>query len=148
VSCNGRFNCLDACARQKGIAQAAVHERRVNDSQRATIPACSVRPIIVVAENGGGHGGGHGTSGGSANLWLEFIAAPLGLGFLTPSFDHDIVRALSVLPQNQNGQGSQGGQGNGGNHGAPGPIAGAGLPFLAVGYGVYWLVKRRHRQAD
>jgi len=24
---------------------------------------------------------------------------------------------------------------------APGPIAGAGLPFLAVGYGVDWLVK-------
>jgi hypothetical protein len=29
--------------------------------------------------------------------------------------------------------------------GAPGPIAGAGLPVLAVGYGVYWLVKRRRR---
>jgi hypothetical protein len=29
-------------------------------------------------------------------------------------------------------------------HGAPGPIAGAaGLPILAVGYGVYWLVRRR-----
>jgi len=27
--------------------------------------------------------------------------------------------------------------------GAPGPIAGAGLPILAIGYGVYWLVKRR-----
>jgi hypothetical protein len=36
---------------------------------------------------------------------------------------------------------------NGGFHGAPGPIAGAGLPFLAVGYGVYWLIKRR-RKAD
>jgi len=27
--------------------------------------------------------------------------------------------------------------------GAPGPIAGAGLPILAVGYGVYWFVRRR-----
>lgn len=27
--------------------------------------------------------------------------------------------------------------------GAPGPIAGAGLPILAVGYGVYWLMRRR-----
>ena len=27
--------------------------------------------------------------------------------------------------------------------GAPGPVAGAGLPVLAVGYGVYWLVRRR-----
>ncbi len=30
--------------------------------------------------------------------------------------------------------------------GAPGPIAGAGLPFLAVGYGVYWLIKRRRKR--
>jgi hypothetical protein len=29
--------------------------------------------------------------------------------------------------------------------GAPGPIAGAGLPVLAVGYGVYWLVRRRRK---
>jgi hypothetical protein len=29
--------------------------------------------------------------------------------------------------------------------GAPGPIAGAGLPILAVGYAVYWLVKRRRK---
>jgi hypothetical protein len=33
-------------------------------------------------------------------------------------------------------------------HPAPGPIAGAGLPVLAVGFGVYWLVKRRRRKAE
>ena len=27
--------------------------------------------------------------------------------------------------------------------GVPGPLAGAGLPFIAIGYGVYWLVRRR-----
>ena len=32
--------------------------------------------------------------------------------------------------------------------GAPGPIAGAGLPVLAVGYGVYWLVRRHRRKSD
>ena len=37
------------------------------------------------------------------------------------------------------------GQGNGTVHGAPGPIAGAGLPILVVGYGVYWLIKRRRK---
>jgi hypothetical protein len=35
----------------------------------------------------------------------------------------------------------------GGVHGAPGPIVGAGLPLIAVAYGVYWLVRRR-RKAD
>jgi hypothetical protein len=30
-------------------------------------------------------------------------------------------------------------------HGAPGPIAGAGLPFVAVGFGVYWLIRRRRK---
>jgi hypothetical protein len=41
-------------------------------------------------------------------------------------------------------------QGDNDNHGrhfhaAPGPIAGASLPVLAVGYGVYWLVRRRRK---
>ena len=33
----------------------------------------------------------------------------------------------------------------GGTHAVPGPLAGAGLPIIAVGYGVYWLLKRRRR---
>jgi hypothetical protein len=32
--------------------------------------------------------------------------------------------------------------------GAPGPIAGAGLPILALGYGAYWLVRRYRRKSD
>jgi hypothetical protein len=35
--------------------------------------------------------------------------------------------------------------GNGNVHGAPGPLVGAGLPVLAVGYGVYWLIRRRRK---
>jgi hypothetical protein len=30
--------------------------------------------------------------------------------------------------------------------GAPGPVAGAGLPILVIGYGAYWLVKRLRRK--
>ncbi|MEY2527724.1 MAG: hypothetical protein QOE73_2495, partial [Verrucomicrobiota bacterium] len=32
--------------------------------------------------------------------------------------------------------------------GAPGPIAGAGLSILAIGYGTYWLVKRLRSKTD
>ena len=52
---------------------------------------------------------------------------------------------------NNQGGNSQGGNSQGGNsqggaiRGAPGPIAGAGIPFLVVGYGVYWLIKRRRK---
>ena len=67
---------------------------------------------------------------------LAILAAIFGLGgatFGTVHFFHS-----------QNGQN---GSGQGHVSGAPGPIAGAGLPLLAVGYGVYWLIKRR-RKAD
>jgi hypothetical protein len=37
---------------------------------------------------------------------------------------------------------------DGGYHGAPGPVAGASLPVLAVGFGVYWLVRRRRNSSQ
>jgi hypothetical protein len=37
---------------------------------------------------------------------------------------------------------------DGGYHGAPGPIVGASLPVLAVGFGVYWLVRRRRNSSQ
>ena len=30
----------------------------------------------------------------------------------------------------------------------PGPLVGAGLPIIAVGYGAYWLVRRYRRKSD
>jgi uncharacterized membrane protein len=37
---------------------------------------------------------------------------------------------------------------NGTIRAVPGPIAGAGLPILAIGFGAYWLVKRFRRKQD
>jgi hypothetical protein len=48
-----------------------------------------------------------------------------------------------------NGLGNNGkGKGDGGPRGAPGPVLGAGLPVLAVGYGVYWVIRRRKKAAS
>jgi hypothetical protein len=68
-----------------------------------------------------------------------------------------LLVGLCLPSSAQNGQGqndnSQGQNGQGQNYqgqaisGAPGPIAGVGLPVLAVGYGVYWLIKRRRKAA-
>jgi len=63
----------------------------------------------------------------------QFIiaAAMLGAAMLSPGL---------ALADAGNGKGN-GGVGNGNEkheyHGAPGPILGAGLPVLAIGYGVY-----------
>ena len=46
----------------------------------------------------------------------------------------DLVRALEAVRVTKSG--------------APGPLVGARLPFLAVGYGAYWLVRRYRRKSD
>jgi hypothetical protein len=54
---------------------------------------------------------------------------------------------LPALAQNQNGQGQNNNNQGGGTHGVPGPLVGAGLPMIAVGYGAYWLVRRYRRKS-
>jgi hypothetical protein len=52
---------------------------------------------------------------------------------------------LAKAQNNQGGNNQDGNSQGGYTRGAPGPVAGAGLPILAVGYGVYWLIKRRRK---
>jgi hypothetical protein len=74
-------------------------------------------------------------------LLLALVGVPVTAG--------TVLYSAFVSPDNWVFQGgspySTGDYKYGGVHAAPGPIAGAGLPFLAVGYGVYWLIKRRRK---
>ena len=60
------------------------------------------------------------------------------------------ILAALVLPALADpGNGNKNGWNNPHNphyNGAPGPIAGAGSPILAVGYGAYWLLRRYRRK--
>ena len=59
--------------------------------------------------------------------------------------------ALALPALADPGNGNKNGWSNPNNphySGVPGPIAGAGLPILAVGYGAYWLVRRYRRKSD
>ncbi|WP_024511928.1 hypothetical protein [Bradyrhizobium sp. ARR65] len=60
-----------------------------------------------------------------------------------------LVLTLTMVAPPANACNDRGNCANAPGHikGAPGPIAGAGLPILAIGYGVYWLIKR-HRKHD
>jgi hypothetical protein len=74
---------------------------------------------------------------GIALLIMALFGAPIGYGVYHASFGNWSA---------QDGRSWHDGAPHGGTvHGAPGPIAGAGLPILAVGYGVYWLVRRRRK---
>jgi hypothetical protein len=61
------------------------------------------------------------------------------------------VVAFLLMPGSKSADALPGGGHNGGvhtnnGHPAPAPIAGASLPVLAVGYGIYWLVRRRRQR--
>jgi LPXTG-motif cell wall-anchored protein len=61
-----------------------------------------------------------------------------------------LLLALSGAPALAGGGNDQGQNNNnqgGGGHvrGAPGPLAGAGLPVILIGGGIYWLIRRKKR---
>ena len=58
------------------------------------------------------------------------------------------IRHPQFYAQNCDGDCNQQGNNQRNTRGAPGPIAGTGLPVLAVGYGVCWLIKRGRRKVE
>lgn len=74
-----------------------------------------------------------------ALVFIALSGVSVGYVYYNPSLSPDNWVYEGHSPTNWN---------NGGVHPAPGPIAGAGLPFAAAGYLAYWLIKRRRRKAD
>jgi hypothetical protein len=82
-------------------------------------------------------------------LFTEEIMKQLIVAAIVLSAASTAAWAVENQGGNSQGGNNQGGNSQGGNyHGAPGPVVGAGLPVLAVGYGVYWLVKRRKKSIE
>ena len=76
------------------------------------------------------------------SLALKFVLVALGL-VVPAGF---VFYQVALSPNNWVYQGGNASNWkDGGYNGAPGPIVGAGLPVLAIGYGVYWLIKRRRK---
>ncbi|WP_407180029.1 hypothetical protein [Bradyrhizobium sp. STM 3562] len=66
--------------------------------------------------------------------------------YIEEGWSHENGRHESWKHESGNHENGNAESGNrGGVHGAPGPVAGAGLPVIAVGYGVYWLMRRRRK---
>jgi hypothetical protein len=59
-----------------------------------------------------------------------------------------LLLALSVPALAQNNQGQNNNNQGQGYRSAPGPLAGAGLPVLLIGGGIYWIVRRNKSKLD
>jgi|HubBroStandDraft_2_1064218.scaffolds.fasta_scaffold1825496_1 hypothetical protein len=70
---------------------------------------------------------------------IALIGAPVGYVFYQAALSPDNWIYEGASPGNWK---------DGGAHGAPGPIAGAGIPVIAIGYGVFLLFRRYRRKQD
>jgi hypothetical protein len=67
------------------------------------------------------------------------LGAPVGYAFYQGTLSPDNRIYQGGSPSNWK---------DGGLHGVPGPIAGAGLPIIGIGYGAYWLIRRYRRNTQ
>jgi hypothetical protein len=72
-------------------------------------------------------------------ILLAALGVPTGYVFYQASLSPDSWTYEGGKPNNWKDDGP------GQYHGAPGPIAGAGVPFVVLAGGVYWLLARRRR---
>lgn len=123
------------CFGNTSISQVAVAAPGV-----APVTSGSSTPPAVVGASGGGGGGGGGGSSASQAALSNFSSSGTGTTGATTSPSGGSTSSSSTF------FGGGGGSSGGSNVGAPGPEAGAGLPFLIVA-GAYAFVRRRRARA-
>jgi hypothetical protein len=96
-------------------------------TQAASVTNVPGEPVNATSNGGGVPGSGTSAKGGSTTSADPSTASWIDTGSW-----------IGTGPSHGN---------NDGVHGVPGPIAGAGFPIIAVGYGAYWLVRRYRRKS-
>jgi hypothetical protein len=64
------------------------------------------------------------------------------------NYSGEALKRLSGADSDRGSTGAASGASGGHVSGVPGPLVGAGLPVLAVGYGAYWLIRRYRRKPN
>jgi hypothetical protein len=82
----------------------------------------------------------------SVKLALAAATFTALVGLTVPASAGFCFFGICIGEPGNGGNGEKGG--GGGTRPVPGPLVGAGLPFIAVGYGAYWLVRRYRRKSD
>jgi hypothetical protein len=113
----------------------------------------NTKSMTLASVNGGDRGGSNHGADGTANLASNGVGSfstaagsPAGGADRAGHFGAGFAAAIATLFSNGESGGRPAAPSSGGVRGAPGPVAGAGLPFLCLFVGIAYVIARRRRR--